>query len=381
MNILIWAPFISKVGTTTNVESLINSLSKYSKKNLKIDLINVFGEWDNHEFNHDNVKKITLLKTRLIEKRKKTGFVRSRFYTIIIILYSFFPLLKLLNKKNYNFIFVHLITSLPILLMGLIKRRSKLILNIAGFPKLTIIRSSFWKTFGKNIHKVICPSQETKNILLEKKIFDPEKLYVIKDPHISAKNILIKRSVKLDNFTSQNKKNNIISIGRLTNQKNYIFLIEGFKKILNFKNDLYLTIIGDGENKKMIEDKIDNLNIKHRVKLVGFQKNIYKYLNNSMCYLSTSLWEGPDLAMLDAAFMNVPLVCSDCKSGRKEFIRNNERGYIFKTNDMESFVKTFEQFLNEDKTILRKKIVESKREVKNFTQFRYYKNLSLILEN
>jgi len=211
------------------------------------------------------------------------------------------------------------------------------------------------------------------------KIFSDDKLQVIKDPHISARNILKKKSIELNDSLTQ--KNNIVSIGRLTRQKNYIFLIEGFKKILNIKNDLHLTIIGDGEDKKIIENKIDELKINNHVTLAGFQKNIYNYLKNSMCYVSSSLWEGPDLAMLDAAFLNVPLICSDCKSGRKEFINSNERGYIFKTNDMSSFVKTFEQFLNEDHINLKKKILESKKEVKNFTRFRYYKQITSLLEN
>ena len=204
-------------------------------------------------------------------------------------------------------------------------------------------------------------------------------MQVIKDPHISARNIVKKKNIDLNDILT--RKNNIISIGRLTRQKNYIFLIEGFKKILNIKNDLHLTIIGDGEDKKKIENKINDLEINHYVTLAGFQKNIYNHLKNSMCYVSSSLWEGPDLAMLDAAFLNVPLICSDCKSGRKEFINSNERGYIFKTNDMESFIKTFEKFLNEDQINLKKKILESKKEVKNFTRFRYYKQITSILEN
>jgi len=379
MNILIWSPFIQKVGTTTNVEGLVYSLTKYSKK-YQIDLINVFGEWDNYEFESENVKKISLLKLNFIKENKKGGFIRSRLFTILIILFSFKPLLKLLKKKNYDFIFAHLITSLPILLVSLIKQRAKLILSIAGFPKLTFLRSFFWKRFERNIFKVVCPSQETKDLLLEKKIFNDDKLKVIKDPHISVINILKKKKSVASNHKLI-KKNNIISIGRLTRQKNYIFLIEGFKQILNLKNNLHLTIIGDGEDRKKIENKIDELNINKHVTLAGFQKNIYNYLENSICYISSSLWEGPDLAMLDAAFMNVPLICSDCKSGRKEFINNNERGYIFKTNDMSSFVKTFEQFLNEDKINLKKKILESKKEIKNFTRFRYFKQITSILEN
>ena len=166
MNILIWAPFIQKVGTTSNVEGLINSLTKYSKK-YQIDLINVFGEWDNYEFESENVEKVSLFKLNFIKENKKSGFIRSRLYTIIIIVCSFVPLMRLLKKKNYNFIFAHLITSLPILLVGLIKKKTKLILSIAGFPKLTLLRSFFWKSFRTNIFKVICPSQETKHLLSE----------------------------------------------------------------------------------------------------------------------------------------------------------------------------------------------------------------------
>ena len=372
MNILIWSPFIQKVGTTTNVENLIRGFSKYSKNKHQIDLINVFGEWDDYVFNDKNVKKISLSNLNFIKNNKKNGFYRSRFYTILIILFSFIPLLKILNKKNYDYVFAHLITSLPIILVGIIKKKLKLVLNISGFPKLTLLRSFFWKVFEKNIYKVVCPSNETKEILLEKKIFKTTKLHVIKDPHISANTIVKKKRVNLNN--SLKPKNNIITIGRLTKQKNYLFMMEGFKKILDINNDLYLTIIGEGEDRKSIEDKINELNIEKNVKLIGFQKNIYNYLKDSMCYLSTSLWEGPDLAMLDAAFLNIPLICSNCKSGRKEFIDDNKRGYLFETNSIGSFVKTFQRFLNEDKKMLRKKVFEAKKEVKNFTSYRFYKS-------
>ena len=167
----------------------------------------------------------------------------------------------------------------------------------------------------------------------------------------------------------------------LTKQKNYIFLLDAFKKILSLKNDLHLIIIGEGEERELIENKIKKLEISNYVSLKGYQDNVYKYLNNSLCYFSTSLWEGPDLAMLDAAFLNVPIICSDCKSGRKEFIENNKRGYIFKTNDMSSLIQAFDIFFKEDIIELKKKVIESKKEVKNFTQFRYYLNLIKILNN
>ena len=380
MNIFIWAPFIQKVGTTTNVENLISCLLRFSKKNTyKIDLINVFGEWDNYEFDETKINKISLLNIKFLKKNKKNGFLRSRFYTILIIFLSIIPLIRILNKKKYDFLFVHLITSLPIFLTGFINKNTKLILNIAGFPKLTFLRSFFWKFFQKNIYKVICPSTETKNLFIEKKIFNKEKLSVIKDPHINVKKIIQMKNIEVNNHLNPNR--NIVSIGRLTKQKNYTFLLEAFKKILSFKNDLHLIIIGEGEERELIESKIKKLEISSHVSLKGYQDNVYKYLNNSLCYFSTSLWEGPDLAMLDAAFLNVPIICSDCKSGRKEFIENNKRGYIFKTNDMSSLIQAFDIFFKEDIIELKKKVIESKKEVKNFTQFRYYLNLIKILNN
>ncbi len=380
MNIFIWAPFLQKVGTTTNVENLINSLVKFSKKkNLKIDLINVFGEWDNYNFEDERINKISLLNFKFLKENKKKGFLISRIYTIFIIIFSIIPLAKLLKEKNYDFLFVHLITSLPIFLSGFFKKKTKLILSIAGFPKLTYLRSFFWKLFQKNIHRIICPSYETKNILIEKKIFNKEKLNVIKDPHINVKKIIKKKKIKIKREFNLSK--NIISVGRLTNQKNYIFLLEAFKKILSFKNDLHLTIIGEGEDRKLIEKKISDLEIKNFVTLEGYQDNVYKYLNNSLCYFSTSLWEGPDLAMLDAAFLNVPIICSDCQSGRKEFIDNNKRGYIFRTNDMNSLIEAYKLFFKDNEFEIKKKLIEAKKEVKNFTQFRYFLNLQKVLSS
>lgn len=380
MNILIWSPFLQKVGTTTNVLNIIDSINKYSKKNsFKIDLLDVFGEWENYEFERVKVNKISLLNYNFLKKIRKNGFIRSRIITILIIILSIIPLAKQLKKKNYNFFFVHLITSLPIILTRFIKKETKLILSIAGFPKLTLMRSLFWKHFQNRIYKIICPSIETKDLLVEKKIFDKNKLSVIKDPHINVKEIIKKKNMLSDK--SLNLSKNIVTIGRLTKQKNYIFLLEAFKNILNIKNDIHLTIIGEGEDRDLIEKKIRDLEIDKNVSLEGYQKNIYKYLNDPLCYFSASLWEGPDLAMLDAAFLNVPIICSDCKSGRKEFIEENKRGYIFKTNNMSSLISAFELFFRDNDLEIKKKLLEAKKEVKNFTQFRYYLNLKKILIN
>ena len=133
------------------------------------------------------------------------------------------------------------------------------------------------------------------------------------------------------------------------------------------------------KTEKKIEKKILELGIKKKVKLLGYQSNIYGYLKRARCYISTSIWEGPDLAMLDAAFLNIPIICSNCRSGRKEFIDNNKRGYIFETNDLRSLLSQFDLFINESSSELNKKILNSKKEVRNFTIFKYFLVIKEIL--
>ena len=129
MKILIWAPFINKVGTTTNVINSISAIKKYSENNeYIIDLVDVFGEWEEYKFNINEVNKIKLLNNSFILKSKKNGYFRSRFFYSLIFLFSIIPLFKLLKKNKYDFLIVHLITSLPIFLMNFLNIKTKLIL-------------------------------------------------------------------------------------------------------------------------------------------------------------------------------------------------------------------------------------------------------------
>ena len=94
---------------------------------------------------------------------------------------SFFPLIKILQEKKPDYLIIHLITSLPLILFTFKNFKSKLILRISGFPKMTFFRILLWKLAVKNIYKISCPTFATyKN--LSKFEFLREKLCVLNDP-------------------------------------------------------------------------------------------------------------------------------------------------------------------------------------------------------
>ena len=84
------------------------------------------------------------------------------------------------------------------------------------------------------------------------------------------------------------------------------------------------------------------------VNIYEYKENIYNYLNSSNYYVSTSEWEGSSLAMIDAAVMGIPILCSDCPTGRKEFIGEDERGYLYLQNNSKDFLSKFDKMINEE---------------------------------
>jgi glycosyltransferase involved in cell wall biosynthesis len=382
-NIFVWSPFTSKVGTINNVINSSYSLIKFSKlKNFNVKLINVFGEWNDlsSEIEKKSIKTIELNSAKFINQWNKEGYIKSRFSYIMIFIFSFLPLLKLIKKEKPNYLIAHLITSLPLMIVTFFNCKTNLILSIAGHPKINLFRKFIWKLSSKKIFKIICPSVELKKILISHNIFDENKIVVIQDPHLMIKKISRLKNEKLEDIFYKDSKI-LISIGRLTNQKNYIFLIRNFKKLSLKYDDIKLLIIGDGEKKKILQNLIIKFQLENKVKLIGYEKNIYKYLKKSNFYISTSKWEGSSLAMIDAAFMGLPILCSNCPTGRKEFINNDERGFLFDEGDSENFLNKFNEMYKINPDQLKIRLVKAKKESKKFTLLNYFLGLSNIIKN
>lgn len=381
--IFFWSPFTGKIGTVNNVINSAYSLVKFQKKKkIQISLINCFGEWNfaKKDLLKKNIQTIDFYNLDFFLNIKKEGFLRSRLSYIFIFFISFLPLLKILIKKKPNFLNVHLLTTLPFILFNFFNFETKLILSIAGYPKLNFFRKFLWKKTSSKIYRIVCPSLELKKELIKHNIFEEKKIFVIQDPHLNIKNINKFKVIKeTEKFLDDNKI--IISIGRLTKQKNFEFLIRNFSKLVKTNNNLKLIIIGDGEKKDELQQQIKELNLGEKIRIIGQRKNIYNYLSQSSYYISTSNWEGSSLAMIDAAYIGIPVLCSDCPTGRKEFIDINKRGYLYINNNDDDFIKKFNLMISDEKDKINSKLIEAKKETKKFTLFQYYKRFTKMIEN
>jgi glycosyltransferase involved in cell wall biosynthesis len=378
--IFYWSPFIDQIATIKAVINSAYSLNKFSENKVPY-IIDVFGEWLPYyqEINDKKINIIKLYKYNLKKFLPKGGFIKSRVSYILIFLFNFYSLISLIKKEKPKILIAHLITSLPIILTSLINPETKIILRISGYPKLNIFRTFFWKIFSKKIYKITTPTKETYDLLINSNIFDIKKISILRDPIIEIDLIKKKREIPILNANIFKKKY-ILSIGRITKQKNHELLINFFYKISKLFNDISLVIIGTkGENYKRIEKMINNYELNNKITIIDYQDNIFNYIKNAQCIISTSLWEDPGFVMIEAAACNTTIISSDCPSGPREFLNNGKNGYLFKNNDINDLIMNYFFFKNEDIAENNKRKVLAKLNCKNYTKFRHFKNLEKII--
>lgn len=370
--IFYWSPFFSNIATVKSVLNSAISLKKFSKEYQPF-IIDVFGEWDEYKYllieKNISIKKLNL--DLFFRKKKINGYFKSRYYQIKIFLLAFFPLIKLLKKNQPDYIILHLVTSLPMLINFFFKNKSKVILRISGLPKLNFFRKFFWNIFLKKISRVTTPTKATLNIL--KKEFNIDKIFLLRDPILHIKNI------KKNRIKNDNKKKTFVSIGRLTKQKNFIFLLKCFKEIVKKNSEINLNILGEGEEYEKLKKYIKKNNLEKNIFLKGYQEKIYEYLSLSDAFILSSLWEDPGFVLIEAAYANIPIISSDCRNGPIEILDNGKNGFLYKSNDIKEFIKTFEIFKNSNPSSIYEKTINAKKMSRHYTLYNHYKNMKQIL--
>ncbi len=373
-NIYYWCPFIGNIATVKAVINSAYSLSKYSNNGFIPTIINSCGEWDS--FNSTlNEKKIIVKKFKNIFSINTdiSGYFKSRVTYIKIFLSCFFSLKNTLKKDEPEYLIAHLITSLPIFLYLIFNFKTKLVIRISGKVKMNILRKILWKLCEKNISLITCPTQATQKDIIKLNLVEKSKVIYLPDPIIEINQIL------------KEKKNNLIEvkvkefffvmIGRYTIQKNHLLVIRCFKELIKENFDVNLIIIGNGELKNEYLAEIDHLNLKNRIQLIDYQKNINYYLNKSLAMISSSLWEDPGFVMIEAAACNTFIISSNCLNGPREFVGSNN-GILFNNNDIKSLKKSILKFIDMSDYEIKKKKVSAKKKSINFTKLRHFKILS-----
>jgi glycosyltransferase involved in cell wall biosynthesis len=243
----------------------------------------------------------------------------------------------------------------------------------SNFKLKSLIKKIDLKFFYRYSDTIVTVSNGIRKELIKDFNLPPKIISTIYNP-ASLKEINNKKHEMPIFFKKKSNKKTIISIGRLVTQKGYFNMLEIIKQ-LNEKIPVRLIILGEGPLRCEIEQKILELKLKNVVFLIGFVDNPWAYIYNSDVYLSTSLWEGFHMTIVESMACGIFPIVSDCNYGPNEIIKNKEMGKLIPVHANKEFVNELFLFLSKHETgykynacIERSKFFETSIIVEHYTE-------------
>lgn len=174
---------------------------------------------------------------------------------------------------------------------------------------------------------VVVVSEGAREDLLRITTLNPEQVQTIYNPVVTP-SLLEKAKTPLDHpWFAPGEKPVVLGIGRLTEQKDFPNLIRAFAKVRE-QYPARLVILGEGEDKLMLESLVSKLDVKDDVHFSGFVNNPYTYMAHAAVFVLSSKWEGLPTVLIEALATGTPVVATDCKSGPREILDNGRYGKI-----------------------------------------------------
>ncbi len=146
-----------------------------------------------------------------------------------------------------------------------------------------------------------------------------------------------------------NGANNVIlAVGRLTEAKNFGFLIRSFKALHDLYPETRLLILGEGELRTEFETLVANSDLNDVVDLPGFDANPYAYFKYASLFVLSSNWEGLPGVLIQALASKVKVVSTNCPSGPMEILDHSKFGLLVECNDQAGLTQAMQQAIFAD---------------------------------
>jgi glycosyltransferase involved in cell wall biosynthesis len=289
-------------------EQYLFEMCQYLSRNNEIKV--VFLKQPITNFWNNNVQSKNVQLIYLNATSEKKGFIK-------FLKWSFS------NKSNFNYAItshLHLNGILGFLrkinllkIENHIARESTYIFDRFSGLKLLEFKS-FYKMGYNKIDLLITQSEEMKKKLLKglTKSMIPKQINTI--PNLLNLNNIQNKSIEF----LPNHKNYIITAGRLIPEKGFDILIEAYNNIKNEIGNIKLLILGEGKERKKLEDLIDRFNLGAKVKLLGFKENPMSYFKYADLCVVSSRVEGFPNVLLQMMTLNGNVVSTLCAGGIDE---------------------------------------------------------------
>ncbi len=213
-----------------------------------------------------------------------------------------------------------------------------------------------------NVKRVVVPSSGMLKALSKPNKKFESKFRVI--PNSIKNNSVDKKAIEDSAFLIENDMEYIVAMGRLSPQKNFRLLINGYSKS-KIREKYKLVIIGDGTLRRDLEELVENLNLQSNVIFSGQLENPYPVIINSKFFVNTSQRESFCNVILEALTLSKTVIATDCDYGPADMIIDGKNGYLIKDNNLTELIQKLDKF-SEDEFLIDEFSSNAKKSVEKF---------------
>jgi glycosyltransferase involved in cell wall biosynthesis len=232
-------------------------------------------------------------------------------------------LYKLFKEQKPDVIHTHLYIMpyvIPAAILARVPVRVHTIHNIAEKEVGTINRkfSRFFYKFCRVRPVSISPLVQES--VMEEYGLQPAKVNMIYN------GIDLNKCIPKKNYKTK-EKIILLHIGRFSEQKNHMELIESFKIVHDSAPNAVLRLIGSGELEPGVRERVKELNLEECVEFLGLKSNVHKFLAEADIFVLPSLWEGMPMTLIEAMATGLPIVAAEV-GGIPDMIKDNTTGLL-----------------------------------------------------
>lgn len=336
---------------------LINYLNLFTELNYDVDLI---IKYDLNEGNiieceipkkvsyHFIFDKLHFDKLLLNKKRKKENIlykVNNEIFKLYDYTYYNKKITEQIKSKDYDIIidFSECLDKFMRTKTGL-NLPSKTVRWIHG--QLNTNNLKKYQQIFKRYSRVITICNQMKNRIIEQLNYTHHNFSTIYNYIDHSKIRLL--SLESSPYTSPLLKDKfLLQVSRLVDGKGHFELIDIYNELKKKGINHKLYLIGDGENRSLLNKKIHDLGLENDCILLGEVSNPYPFFKNADLFIHTSESEGLPTVLLESMALGVPVVAMDCPTGPREIIGDNdEYGKLIPMHNKTAFVDAVYELLN-----------------------------------
>jgi glycosyltransferase involved in cell wall biosynthesis len=138
----------------------------------------------------------------------------------------------------------------------------------------------------------------------------------------------------------------IVAVGRLTHQKGFDILVDAIGNVVKNLSDVHLTIWGEGEERKTLEDLIETKGLRKNISLPGNTTKPMEWINSAKLFVLSSRYEGFPNVLAEAMSSGMASISTDCPWGPSELIESGKNGLLVPVDSSKELAQAIEALLN-----------------------------------